>query len=308
MQIVFIHGVNQQRFTAESLAQQWYDIFQRGLAQSGMNPELNLHALHFPYYADLLDQHLNTELESLLEAIPLLTPEQLPSHRHNSMMGSALKLASLEPKTPLLDQLQSWLELPLSQRMFIWSHLAKDHIYKEMVMLLSRFPKLHESVIQRYIVEAYYYLANPTFMQLVHHRILSLFQPNQDYIVVAHSLGSVVALNVLQLLAPNIRIHRFITLASPLAFPVIQQKLQQPLHKPNCLQGEWHNFIAEHDYLASYALQPPFFNMTTPIQNTAIHTFADKPHEIIGYLQHPLVVKCIVDALQNDGAYALKQA
>ena len=305
MNIVFIHGVNQQRFTATHLAQHWHNILQRGLEHSGLELDLSQHQLHFPYYADLLDVHLPAQLTQLAEGIPLLAPEQLSKLQTPRTPPTP---EELEPHSPMLDMLQSLQQLPISQRLYVMSHLAKDHVLKEMVLLLSKFPKLHETVIQRFIVEAYCYLADPAFMQAVHARIDPIFQPDQDYIVVSHSLGSVVAFNLLQGLDASQRVRRFITLASPLAFPVIQQKLKQPVDKPISLHGDWHNYYAEHDYLASYPLQHSPFDFEPRIHNVGIHTFADKPHEIVGYLQHPQVVKSIVQALDPETLPLLQQA
>ena len=44
------------------------------------------------------------------------------------------------------------------------------------------------------------------------------------------------------------------------------------------------------------------FNFTPPIINQEIFTFANQPHEIVGYLQHHAVVKQLL-SLSNKNIY-----
>ncbi|HCK28991.1 MAG TPA: hypothetical protein DHW29_01435, partial [Acinetobacter ursingii] len=62
--------------------------------------------------------------------------------------------------------------------------------------------------------------------------------------IVAHSLGTVIAYNLLQQLSKKVKIKRFITLASPLAFRVVQSRLNRPTEQLEALQGDWHNFYS----------------------------------------------------------------
>ncbi|MBD0076836.1 hypothetical protein IAF28_19840, partial [Acinetobacter baumannii] len=45
--------------------------------------------------------------------------------------------------------------------------------------------------------------------------------------------------------------------------------------------------------LTDFPLSEAPFNFTPPIINQEIFTFANQPHEIVGYLQHHAVVKTI---------------
>ena len=83
-----------------------------------------------------------------------------------------------------------------------------------MVVLLNNFPKLHESLIQQFLIETYMYLSNPDFMYEVHQRILKQMHDDEDCIVVAHSLGSVIAYHLLSDPSYQFSVQRFITLAS----------------------------------------------------------------------------------------------
>ena len=69
MNIVFIHGMNQQQFNALSLRKHWLNIFRQGLKKYHLPFNFDIHQLHFPFYGDLLTQsHLSNtfDLETFL--------------------------------------------------------------------------------------------------------------------------------------------------------------------------------------------------------------------------------------------------
>ena len=91
---------------------------------------------------------------------------------------------------------------------------AKDQSLKELMILLDHFPKLHEELMHTFLIETYCYLANQSFMQRVHQRIRIGIPVQQPCIIVAHSLGSVIAYNLLRQMCNISNIQGFITLGS----------------------------------------------------------------------------------------------
>ena len=293
MKLIFIHGAQQQSFNAESLQHHWLNILQLGL--TNLNIHLPIESLNFafPYYGDLIHQHALSQLETPLDAfMPQAWQDwHLPYRQHPEPQP----IDQDKKLIPLLALHQQ--ELSLTSRLYLFSHLAKDHVLREFVMLLNKFPKLHENMLHRYILEVYLYLANPDFMQDVHQRVMQSFEEDEEYIIVAHSLGTVIAYNLLQQLSKTVKVQRFITLASPLAFRVVQSRLKASQEHLSALQGNWYNFYSHEDYLTTFPLDHSFFNVQPSIINQGISTFAHKPHEIIGYLQHPLVVQSIIESI-----------
>ncbi|WP_130802443.1 hypothetical protein [Acinetobacter ihumii] len=293
MKLIFIHGAQQQSFNAESLQDHWLNILQLGLNNLDINVPLESLNFAFPYYGDLIHQHALNQLETPLDAfMPQAWQDwHLPYRQHPEPQ----QIDQEKRLIPLLALHQQ--ELSLTSRLYLFSHLAKDHVLREFVMLLNKFPKLHENMLHRYILEVYLYLANPDFMQDVHQRVMQSFEQDEEYIIVAHSLGTVIAYNLMQQLPENIKVQRFITLASPLAFRVVQSRLKASQEHLQALQGNWYNFYSHEDYLTTFPLDHGFFNVQPSIINQGISTFAHKPHEIIGYLQHPLVVQSIIETI-----------
>lgn len=294
MKIIFIHGMNQQEFNAAELKQRWLNILGQGISAAQMNDPLQ-HRLDeldidMAFYGDLLKIH---QLSNVLELNSMLPQSWL--HLHSPINFDAQHQAHQPPIKPI-PQLSSYLpeqQCSISKRLASYAYLLQDHVLKDLIMLINRFPHLHGQLIHKFLIETYLYLANPQFVDEVHQRVLSYFDPSQQHIVVAHSLGSVIAYNLLQQ-NPQFNIQRLITLGSPLSFRVIQEKIIQPIVRPNAITGDWYNFYSQEDFLSSFPLSQPPFAFEPAIINHAIHTFIRHPHEIAGYLQHPAVIQQIL--------------
>ena len=294
MKIIFIHGMNQQNYDEETLKQHWLNVFKTGLSHAEQNIELESLDIKLPFYGDLLTKHqLNNSLDLNTLLPKSLLHLHLPFHLwHNTSI--------VEEHSPCITPLPCFnpeQSESLTQRLSVITALTKDHAFKELIMFLNHYPKLHETLMHKFLIETYLYLSNSDFMHEVHRRIMSHLHPSKDHIIVAHSLGTVIAYNLLHQFN-HFRVHRFITLGSPLAFKVIQEKLTLPISRPPQLHGDWFNFYSPDDFLTAFPLSEAPFNFEPPIINQAITTLVDKPHQITGYLAHPAVIKSIVDALK----------
>ena len=294
MKIIFIHGMNQQHYDEETLKQHWLNLFKTGLSHAEQNIELKSLDIKLPFYGDLLTKHqLNNSLDLNTMLPKSLSHLHFPFHLwHNTSI--------VQERSPCITPLPCFnpeQSESLTQRLSVITALTKDHAFKELIMFLNHYPKLHETLMHKFLIETYLYLSNSDFMHEVHHRIMSHLHPSKDHIIVAHSLGTVIAYNLLHQFN-HFRVHRFITLGSPLAFKVIQEKLTLPISRPPQLHGDWFNFYSPDDFLTAFPLSEAPFNFEPPIINQAITTPVDKPHQITGYLAHPAVIKSIVDALK----------
>lgn len=295
MKIIFIHGMNQQNYDERSLKQHWLNVFKIGLSNAQQNIDLKSLDISLPFYGDLLSKH---HLYNTLDLTTLLPKSisnfHLPFHLgHNTSIVEEHKpcITSLPTFNPNHSE-------SLTQRLSVISALTKDHAFKELSMFLNHYPKLHESIIHKFLIETYLYLSNPDFMREIHQRIMCHIHPEEDHIIVAHSLGTVIAYNLLHQFT-TFKIQRFITLGSPLAFKVVQEKLPLPISRPSQLYGDWFNFYSPDDFLTAFPLSKAPFDFKPPIINEEITTLIDTPHQISGYLQHPNVIKSILDGF-ND--------
>lgn len=299
MKIIFIHRMNQQNYTAHRLKEHWLKVFKLGLKQMPCKVNVRDLHIHMPFYGDLMTKY---QLSNQLDLNTLLPKSFFNNYFPINVHPSNPPTREHTPFVPLLRPSTDQTDKSFSERLYLTSQLVKDRVLKELVVLLNNFPKLHESLIQQFLIETYMYLSNPEFMEEVHQRILKKMREDEDYIVVGHSLGSVIAFQLLSDPSYHFSVKRFVTLASPLSFRVIQSKLPRPISRPPCIYGDWFNFYSQDDFLTAFPLCEAPFNFEPAIINQKIYTFANQPHEILGYLQHPSVIKAIIEPFQkNEG-------
>lgn len=298
MKILFIHGMNQQNYNAETLRQFWLQVFQTGLHRLNIDLDVNALDIVLPFYGDLLSKHkLNNTLD-----LGTFLPKSWKNFKSPFHFKNAMSV--VQEKDPCLTALPSNEDIQpqtLTQRLALTSSLAKDRALKELVIFLNHYPKLHATLIEKFLIETYLYLANPDFMNEVHDRIMHNLDPYEEYIVVSHSLGTVIAYNLIHK-NKLCRINRLITLGSPLAFKVIQERLSTPISRPSHFSGDWINFYSPDDFLTAFPLTEPPFDFHPPIENLAIQTLISNPHRIIGYLANPLVIQSILESLSIETA------
>lgn len=113
------------------------------------------------------------------------------------------------------------------------------------------------------------------------------------YVLVTHSLGTVITYDVLRTLDADIRVALWVTLGSPLGIDEVQDQIVQPLNVPDQVRsGKWFNFA---DRLDPVALDPSLADEFKPagfVQDRMIlNPFTTKirefnPHAALGYLSH----------------------
>lgn len=295
MNIIFIHGMNQQHETAQSIKKRWLGLLEQALNQTQQKAVFPYLTRHFrmPFYGDLLSRYHLSNVLSASTLLPQTWPHLSFSHpnihaqKNNKTGTSPLKTPS---KTPIQPNFHT--------KLHHFSALSKDYALHNFALLMNDFPKLHTTLLHKFLVETDLYLSNSHFMHAVHLRIHQQLHDSKPNIIVAHSLGSVIAYHYL-LEHPEMNIHSLITLGCPLAFQTIQNRLPQPIQRPVSLKGDWINFYSHDDFLAALALQQSPFDFHPAILNREIRTSLEHPHDIAGYLQHSEVIHTILNSLKN---------
>jgi len=301
MKVIFTHGMNQQHHSTASIRQRWLHILQKGIRKRRHDARFSYlrRHIHIPFYGDLLS-HYN--VRNILNAGTLM-PQQWPSFRfrqpvHPQLPAPVPRPGWRKPVISDLPQLHPNGPMDFKQKFKFITTLSKNVALRDFVLLLNYFPSLHRSLLQKFLIETYLYLDNPDFMKEVHERIARQLNGRKPCIVIAHSLGSVIAYNYL-IQHPELNVQRFITLGSPLAFQVIQSHLPQPIVRPAAITGDWINFYSTDDFLTAFPLTQPPFQLQPAIINHGIRTHIHRPHDITGYLLHPQVVEAILELLKN---------
>jgi hypothetical protein len=146
--------------------------------------------------------------------------------------------------------------------------------------------------------DVFQYLKNPGVRDTIDAGVRAAMTPGVESIVVSHSLGTVVAYNLLRREGKALGwiVPVFITIGSPLGVTAIRAALT-PLQHPSCA-GKWRNARDQGDVVALYPLDAARFGIDPPIENTShVDNTTSNRHGISGYLSDATVAKWIHDAL-----------
>jgi pimeloyl-ACP methyl ester carboxylesterase len=114
-------------------------------------------------------------------------------------------------------------------------------------------------------------------------------------VVAAHSLGTVVAYNILRNDPRSLQVRALVTVGSPLAIRAVRKNLV-PLKSPKV--DAWFNAFDPRDIVALNPLNNTNFPVVPEIENKAdVNNFTDNRHGISGYLSDPVVAHNIYRAL-----------
>lgn len=133
--------------------------------------------------------------------------------------------------------------------------------------------------------------------------------------LIAHSMGSIVAYDVLNMLPMDCRVHTLVTIGSPLGFPGIQHRIlteqkqsmgtRKRLRVPDAVEAAWYNFSDLRDTIAmDYRLGDDFKPNARGVRVTDITVTNDyeirgeaNPHKSFGYLRAPELAQVVLDFL-----------
>lgn len=153
---------------------------------------------------------------------------------------------------------------------------------------ISWFAKIGFDVVVNLVptvAEVSQYLTDDSTRRAAQARVLELIDDDTE-VVIAHSLGSIVAFEALHTL-PTSRSIDFITLGSPLGIRhVVRKKLQFPETIPPAVR-RWHNFADNDDLVALEQELGGIFKPSTPTQLPIVDVTTgngSSPHNAVHYL------------------------
>lgn len=155
-------------------------------------------------------------------------------------------------------------------------------------------PDVSAAFLERFLRDVFLYVQSSGVRDVID-GIVRQEMDQAPTVVVAHSLGTVVAYHILH--GPNPPpVPLFLTLGSPLAINAIKRRLA-PIGHPTSV-ATWLNAYDERDIVALRPLNAVNFDVTPPIRNIGdIRNQTDNRHGIAGYLDKPQIVGPISAAL-----------
>jgi len=198
--------------------------------------------------------------------------------------------------------------------------------------LSQNFEFLSDMIFKKYFKELeIYYAEQPdvndasfkSVKDIIRDRLVKVLTKHKDkkILLIAHSMGSIIAYDVCSLVAPKINVDTFVTMGSPLGIPIIVSKIAEEikiyhpetvkLRTPKNIISNWFNFSDVEDNVAlNYNLSDDFESSESGIKVKDILVDNDymindnrNPHKSYGYLRAPQFSNMLADFLEKDDSY-----
>jgi hypothetical protein len=292
--IVMIHGRAQGDRIADTLKQEWIAALRGGLG-SIHAARLDGVEIRFPFYGKKLDE-LTVGME-----------EEVPSNFAAKGDASGTEQEFLTFQQEILEQILAREGItPDQQARMMPQDIREKGLgswpwVQSLLRSLDQIPGLSSVALSLVLHDVYVYLSYPKVRKAINDIVAPKL--SGDCIIIAHSLGSVVAYDLLK--AASIRagsvppVRLFLTLGSPLGVGPIRQAMM-PLKFPATVK-KWNNSYDRKDVVALYGLDKKRFAVTPEINDDgSITNGTENHHGITEYLNKRAIADFIYDALQNN--------
>ncbi|RFS19933.1 hypothetical protein DVR12_19580 [Chitinophaga silvatica] len=286
--IIFIHGRGQQGCNPSELEKVWTTALEEGLHKTGLSlPEDT--RIVFPYYGDILNNLVKEGSGTLEKLLEKGDPTEAEIYFLREVLQELLDNAGVNS----LQILENYDENVAERGPQNWGWVIA------MARTVDRIPGLRDMALNLATSDVYQYLSLPQVRLAVGRHVSELID-DKPCVIVAHSLGTVVAYNVLHQL-PTANIDTLITLGSPLGIRAVKNYLTKPLMMPSCIGKLWFNALDRNDIVALKPLTRQHFPVTPEIVNkTDLVNGTSNRHGIEGYLSDPEVAGIIYQGLREN--------
>ncbi|NGO52959.1 hypothetical protein [Allomesorhizobium camelthorni] len=283
VRIVMIHGCCQPDRSAEEIGQQWLAALKSGAAAAGLHVPQDVEFV-FPYYGAKLGEWI--ERYSVKPTTSIVSKGN--SHQ-DDYLRFQLELAEellVKEKIPLSEVGAEYQGAPGEKGPLNW-----EWVQAVLRTLEARNDRLAQFTLDTFTRDAFLYLNRKPVRNDINNIILKHLD-DRPTIVVAHSLGTVVAYDVLR--SNRFNVPLFVTLGSPLGLRTVSKRLT-PIAFPQGVSS-WNNFYDDRDPVALYPLDSENFRVDPEVSNISdIQNGTRNRHGIDGYLSSPSVVGRILE-------------
>ncbi len=286
--VIGIHGLGNKP-SKEILQNWWKESMLEGL--KNINQDFEFPKFELIYWADILHEKPLDETIKDKKHHLYLDEKYLPSKGVKKIINHNLRKKILD-----------------------WYDETADKIFlnKDMTINYSFIP---DTIIHSYFKDLEAYYLNNTVKSdgiiilardEIRNRVIEVLKKykNDDIFLIGHSMGSIIAFDILTFNLPKIKIKTFATMGSPLGIPFVRSKIaleqkvvlndDNKLKTPRGVQ-KWFNFSDIEDVVAiNYSLQDDFDENKSGIkaENFIVNNDYEienekNPHKSFGYLRTP---------------------
>lgn len=290
--LVFVHGRAQQNKDATALKREWIAAFREGLERNGLDLPIAESDIRFPYYGDTLYQLVQGVDPSTAAAV-IVRGTGPADQAERKFMQEVLE--EVREKAGITDE---EIDEEIPSEVVERGPLNWGWVQGILKVIDRRVPFGSGASVALFTKDVYQYLTNGGIRDQIESGVLQAIQPGEPTVVVGHSLGSVVAYNLLRREGKtrNWNIPLYVSVGSPLGVTRIRKSLA-PISHPACVK-RWFNAFDERDVVALYPLEKPHFDVDPAIANKRnVRNQTENRHGISGYLNDPEVAKRIYDEI-----------
>jgi hypothetical protein len=296
-QLVFVHGRAQEKKDSIALKAEWIEALNDGLAKSKLTLPIAEKDVRFPFYGDTLYDMVDGK--SAESAAEIIVRGQQSDAEERAFVQAVLE--EIRKKRGITeDQLMAIAgEEVVKRGPLNWEWV------QTILRAIDRYvPYGSGASIALATYDVYQYLKNSNIRKVIDDGVSAAIKPGLETVVVSHSLGTVVAYNVLQQRGKLVgwKVPLFVTVGSPLAVTEIRKTLKfiAPTRCPECAT-KWFNAMDDRDVVALYPLTTEYFPLDPPVPSIEnkvdVKNKTTNRHGIAGYLDDRDVAKRIYDAL-----------
>ncbi len=192
-----------------------------------------------------------------------------------------------------------------------------------------------DTIISRYFSDLeFYYSESPvesnggsaTYRDVIRKRLFDklIEHRKDDIMLIGHSMGSILAFDVLTFMAPEVKINTLVTIGSPLGLPVVISKIAAEMRKkgisdtrlksPPGITGKWYNYADILDTVAfNYRLADYYYENSSgvkPVDHLVVNDYEfnnlRNPHKAYGYLRTPRFTAALNEFI-SEGELSFKE-
>lgn len=284
--LVLIHGRQQQGLDRDELRDKWVKSLSDALKKKNLALAGDLR-IEFPYYGDELDRFVT------LSKLPLVT--EITSRGDETtddlLLFQSQLVDEMIKKAGVPDELvdQEFGDKATERGPLNWEWVQAG------LRALDRHTGLSGPILAAFTRDVYLYLKVDACRKAVNDIVIASLN-TEPTVIVSHSLGTVVAFDVLRRKNAGTNVPLLMTLGSPLGIMQVRNAFR-PLKYPKGVQG-WFNAYDERDYVALYPLDANNFALDPAITNYgAVKNQPPGHHAIVDYLSNEKVAEQIFGAL-----------
>lgn len=295
--VLLIHGINNHDNSKENIEKTWSDALRSSAATTGLTIPDDVKFIA-AFYGDVLFE----ETESWNKNKPASSPMSVESPDEDYANDDVAALYLEFQRKYGISNEQVSQELDDEDNFQAKTHMGKG-IHKNWLKAIARvlekvLPSKGKRVARAFIRQAAAYLHKPGLKEkiddLVMTQIIDGLPKDEKVVIISHSLGTIVAYDLMRRLRHQVKVKLLFTAGSPLGIEIVKLRLGPPLI---CLPNvdRWVNVSDSEDFVAFQTkLTSTTFGCNKIMNIDQIDNGYEDAHDILKYLAHDVVAQEIV--------------